>query len=165
MLAAENIFLRTLQSSDAKEMLRWENNPENWEVSGTKAPFTKEEIEAFVSADSDINKNQQIRYIICLNSTNQAIGTIDLFEYDAQNKSVGVGILIADKEDRRKGYANEALTLIENYCSNELNIVTIFCNIIKDNTASIRLFEKCRFQFIEERVLFENEVNYYELKL
>ena len=76
-----------------------------------------------------------------------------------------IGILIGEKSYRNKGYASEALNLIIDYCRNELSLVNLFCNIQKDNTTSIRLFEKCGFQFIEELVLFDNKVNYYELKL
>ncbi|PCJ27027.1 MAG: GNAT family N-acetyltransferase [Flavobacteriales bacterium] len=165
MLKSNNIFLRTLHSSDAEVMLKWENNPKNWEVSGTKEAFTKEEINAFVNGVHDIKENQQIRYVICLNDTEKSIGTIDLFEYEAKNQKTGIGILIAETEYRKKGYASEALKLIIDYCRNELNAVNLFCNITKDNTTSIRLFEKCGFQFIEERILFKNEVNYYELKM
>lgn len=164
MLISENIFLRKLQPGDADSMFKWENDRENWKVSGTTKPFTKKEINAFVNTDCDINRHQQIRYVICLNLTQQAIGTIDLFEFDTQQKKIGVGVLIAESGNRKKGYAKEALTLIMDYCRNELEIVTIFCNILKDNVISIRLFEKCGFQFIGERTLFNNEVNYYELK-
>ena len=54
-------------------------------------------------------------------------------------------MLIAETANRKKGYAKEALELVLNYCRNELKVVTIFCNIIKDNKASIRLFEGVGF--------------------
>ena len=165
LLITENIFLRELQPNDAEVMLEWENNPNNWEVSGTKTRFTKEEIVAFINAEHSINKNKQIRYVICLTVSKQPIGTIDLFELDVIKKEIGVGVLIAEARNRNKGYATESLKIIIDYCRNELKVVNLFCSIIKDNTSSIRLFEKCGFQFIEERVLFENEVNYYELGL
>ena len=162
MLKSENIFLRLLQPTDVDVILKWENNPENWNISGTVNPFTREEIFNFVNANHDIEKNEQIRYVICLKSTKEPVGTIDLFEYNSQDNIVGIGVLIANEEHRKKGFAKEALNLIIAYCRNELHIVTIFCNIVKKNKASIRLFEGCEFQFIDERILFENEVNYYE---
>jgi len=165
LLKSSTIFLRTLQSNDVDNILKWENNPKNWQVSGTIRDFTEEEIEVFVNSEHDLEVNQQIRYVICLNSTKEAIGTLDLFEHDAQSKTVGIGILIANQENRKRGYASETLNLIIDYCRNELKLVNLFCNIIKDNTASIRLFEKCGFQFIEEKELFNVQVNYYELKL
>jgi diamine N-acetyltransferase len=163
LLIGTHIFLRAIQPSDVDFILALENNPENWEVSGTTTPFTREEITSFVNAEHDIYKNKQYRFIICLSANNQSIGTIDLFEFDEQLKQVGIGILIGEKEDRNKGYASEALKLVINYCATELKIVQLFCNIFKENKNSIRLFEKNGFQFIEERALFGKPVNYYEL--
>lgn len=165
MLKSTNIYLREPQTSDVELILRWENNPENWDVSGTITPFTIEEITSFVNAEHDIYKNNQYRFIICLSTNNQPIGTIDLFEFDEQLKQVGIGILIAEKKNRNKGFASEALKLVTNYCITKLNTVQLFCNIFKENKNSIRLFEKNGFQFIEERALFGKPVNYYELKL
>ena len=165
MLKSENIFLRKVQLTDVDFILSCENNTENWEISGTTKPFTKTEISQFVNGNHNIIENEQIRYVICLNENKIPIGTIDLFELDIKSKTIGVGVLIANKEQRQKGYASEALKLISDYCRNELNIVTIFCNIFKENKSSIRLFEKNGYQFIDERILFEKPVNYYELKL
>ena len=162
-LKSTNIYLRNLISSDASIVFDWENNPANWEISNTEKLFTREEIEEFVNQPQDINLNQQLRFMICKNDTNLSIGCIDLFDYKI-GKSVGVGILIADKKWRNKGYATEALKLLFNYCRNELKIDSIFCHIFKKNTISIRLFESCGFKFIDERLLDGNKVNYYELK-
>lgn len=156
------VSLREIQSADADELLKWENNPENWEVSETKQPYTEQEIKAFVNQEQNIKKHLQQRFMICLNDT--PIGCIDLFEYNPLINKAGVGILIAKKIDRNKGYASKALNLLINKCRNELNIVHLFCNIYKDNKASIRLFEKCGFQFVDERKLDGKPVNYYELK-
>lgn len=165
MLTGRNIFLRKLQVFDTRTILKWENNPTNWSISGTKKPFSEEEIIAFTAGEQNLIKNNQLRYIICLNTSKDSIGTIDLFEYDKGSKKVGIGVLIAESKERRKGFAIEALILLINYCKNELQLNTIFCNIDKENIASIRLFEKCNFSFIEEQLLFENKVNYYELVL
>lgn len=165
MLSGAHIFLRELQPTDVDVVLDWENKPENWKVSGTIRPFTKEQIQNFVNRDHDLILNEQIRYVICLEGSGCPIGTVDLFEFNSIKKTVGLGVLIAEKESRRKGFAAETLDIIIAYCRNELKLVNVFCNIQKDNTASIRLFEKCGFQFKEERILFENKVNYYELDL
>jgi len=165
VINGSHIFLRKLQATDVDVMLEWENNTENWKVSGTTKPFTKEDIETFVNGEQNLALNEQIRYVICLQDSKKPIGAIDLFEFAGHQKTVGIGILIGDKSYRNKGYASEALHLIVDYCRNELSLVNLFCNIQKDNTTSIRLFEKCGFKFIEERVLFANNVNYYELNL
>jgi diamine N-acetyltransferase len=163
-LKSANIYLRNLTPLDASNLFDWENNPENWEVSNTEKLFTREEIEEFVHQPQDINLNQQLRFMICTNEGNQPIGCIDLFDYEVK-KSVGIGILIADKKFRNKGYATQALKLLIDYCRNELKVANIFCNIFKTNTPSIRLFENCGFKVIEKRMLDGKKVNYFELKI
>lgn len=161
-LISNNIYIRNIEKSDVSIIFEWENNPENWEVSNTIKSFTLQEIEEFVNQDQDINLNQQLRFIICKNDSNLPIGCIDLFDYEI-NKSVGLGILIANKKYRNKGYATESLKLLIEYCRNELTIANIFCNIFANNKTSIRLFENCGFKFVEERFLEHQKVNYYEL--
>lgn len=165
MLKGQHIFLRHLQSTDVDFIYKWENDTANWAVSGTTKPFTKPEIETFVNTKQNLLLDGQLRYVICLNDIEQPIGTIDLFEFDVEQSAVGIGVLIAEKAQRNKGFASETINLIIDYCRNELKLVNLFCNIQKDNTASIRLFEKCGFRFVEERILFQNKVNYYELIL
>ena len=156
------VTLRELLPADFELLYQWENNPENWDVSETKKPFSKQEIKDFVNQEQNIKKHLQQRFMICLNDI--PIGCIDLFEYNSLLNKAGVGVLIADKENRNKGYAELALNLLINKCRNELSIVYLFCNIFKDNTASICLFEKCGFLFVEERMLDGKCVNFYEMR-
>lgn len=163
-LVSKDIFLRNIIDGDASILLKWENNVENWEVSDTKQPYTIDEIRQFVQLPQDINFNNQLRLIICEKNNGKPIGCIDLFDFNI-GESVGVGILIADKINRNKGFATQALNLVINYCRNELQLAYIFCNIFANNKSSIRLFEKCNFQFVEERMLNHLKVNYYEIRL
>lgn len=145
MLKSDHVFLRTLESSDLDHLYAWENNTDNWEVSGTLAPYTKETLLSFIeNSDKDIYTTKQFRFVICLNN-GLPIGTIDLFDFDPQNLNVGVGILIGDEKLRNKGYAREALTLLLTYCKKSLKVNSLFCNIEESNEASKRLFTSLGF--------------------
>lgn len=149
--------------TDVNKLLKWENNPDNWQISDTVAPFSRKQIEDFVNQPQSLKDNKQQRFMVCLDDN--PIGCIDIFEYDTAKRKAGVGVLIAEESNRNKGYASEALNLLIEKCRNELNVVHLFCNIYKENKASIRLFEKCGFQFVDERKLEGKSVNYYELKI
>jgi diamine N-acetyltransferase len=145
-LKGENISLRALEPSDIDVLYAWENNTENWAVSNTQTPFSRFVLEQYItSSHEDIYTAKQLRLIIC-DKENTAIGSIDLFDFDPNNLRAGVGILIAEKDDRRKGYASEALGLLINYCFETLNLHQIYCNITTDNESSILLFQKYAFQ-------------------
>jgi len=145
MLKGEQIYLRTLEPSHADIILKWENNSDNWRLSNTLVPFSRKLIEDYVNSAQDIYSIKQLRFIICLVENDKEIGAIDLFDFDPYHQKVGLGILIAKFEDRRNGYAKEAVLLIKEYCFNHLNLHQVYCNILSKNKASIDLFEKSGF--------------------
>jgi len=142
----QNITLRAIEPSDIDVLYAWENDTENWNVSNTQTPFSKFVLEQYItSSHEDIYTAKQLRLIIS-DKENKAVGSIDLFDFDPNHLRAGVGILIADKSDRRKGYASEALDLLINYCFETLNLHQLYCNVTTDNESSILLFQKHGFQ-------------------
>lgn len=144
MYRGEKIYFRTLTSDDVSIMMAWENNPENWKISSTTKPYSRDQIEEFVNLNQDIYIHTQLRLIICESKSNEVIGNIDLFDFEPEHKRIGVGILI-DEKYRENGFANQSIQLIEEYCKIILDVKNMFCNILTDNDASISLFEKNNF--------------------
>ena len=121
MLKGENINLRALEPSDLDVLYNWENDTSIWKVSQTIAPFSKNILAKYLeNAHQDIFTAKQLRLMIEKNNT--AIGTIELFDFDPVNLRCGIGIWIVDEENRRKGYAKEALTLIIKYAFSNLHL-------------------------------------------
>lgn len=148
MINGKSIFLRKMIPEDIHLMVLWENNPENWKVSGTDKPYTYLELKAFVEDEEPIQLSKQERFIICKLDDQTAIGTIDLFDVNFIHGFGSVGILIAESENRNKGYASESLDLLSQYAKNELVLRYLKCSIHSDNQASIKLFEKAGFRQI-----------------
>ncbi|MES2837628.1 MAG: GNAT family N-acetyltransferase [Bacteroidota bacterium] len=145
VLKGESIYLRAPEMEDLETLYAWENNPVIWELSNTLAPFSKQVLRQYLqSAHQDLFTNKQVRFMIC-NLQNEAIGSIDLFEFEPFHLRVGVGILIASEQNRKKGYASEALDVIKKYCFSVLHLNQLYCNINRDNEASILLFQKQGF--------------------
>ncbi len=138
--------LRAIEPSDIDVLYQWENDTETWSVSNTQSPFSRFVLEQYIaSSHQDIYSLKQLRLIIC-NEQNKAIGSIDLFDFDPHHSRAGIGILIAEKNDRKKGYASDALSLLIEYCFSVLNLHQLYCNIKIDNEASVLLFQKHGFK-------------------
>ncbi|MES2799711.1 MAG: GNAT family protein [Bacteroidota bacterium] len=151
MLKGENVFLRAVEPADATALMLWENNPEHWKVSDTDCPFSLQGIMQLIEQQRDFRGTGQMRLLICLQGTNEAIGTIDLYDADFKNENVSVGILIGDSANRSKGFAQEALVLMIQYLKEMFNFHNVHCSIHADNHASIQLFEKAGFIKVGER--------------
>lgn len=148
-LKGENIHLRALEPEDLDFVFAIENNEEIWEVSNTQTPYSRYLIHQYLeNAHQDIYIAKQLRLAICKNDSFEAIGLIDLFDFDPKNKRAGVGIVIQNQVDRNQGVGKESLALLINYSFKQLGLHQLFANIGADNEPSLKLFTTFGFQKI-----------------
>ncbi|PIE87461.1 MAG: GNAT family N-acetyltransferase [Bacteroidetes bacterium] len=142
-----DVSLRLPILSDAPTILSWENNPENWEVSDNDSPYIIEDIEQLILSFQDVKSPSQLRFMICKSET--LLGAVDIFDINYDNKSGSIGILIAEEEFRRKGYAAKALELVEAEAI-KLGVNRLKALIHTTNTKSRKLFEKMGYRISSE---------------
>ena len=147
LLKNESVILRALEPEDLEFLYQVENNPEIWNISNTISPFSKYILKQYIeNSHHDIYTNKQLRLIIAtIENPGNPVGAIDLFDFDPYHMRAGIGILIHNEVDRKKGYAFAALNTLIKYCFNHLHFHQLYCNISADNSKSIHLFEKAGF--------------------
>ncbi|MEO8516151.1 MAG: GNAT family N-acetyltransferase, partial [Flavobacterium sp.] len=129
-LKGNSIYLRALEPEDLEFVFTIENNEEVWEVSNTQTPYSRFLIMQYLeNAGQDIYQAKQLRLAICKNDSFEAIGLIDLFDFDSKNHRAGIGIVIDNKENRGKGIGKEALSLLIKYAFTHLNLHQLYANI------------------------------------
>lgn len=139
--------LRALEPQDVDVLYSLENDTGLWRVSGTMAPFSRHSLMRFIEEQQyDIYASRQQRLVIeaDVDGEARAVGAIDLFDFDPQNLRAGVGVVIS-AEHRERGYAKDALNILERYAKQVLHLHQLWCGIGADNKASIRLFQGAGF--------------------
>jgi diamine N-acetyltransferase len=163
MLKGKKVYLRAIEPGDAFTVMTWENNPDNWRVSGTEAPYSLHGITEYINSIQSFRQSGELRLMICLIENDKSVGTLDLFEANFKHGRAGVGILIAADEDKMQGYASESLSLLAEYASNSLDFWNLTANVLEDNVSSIMLFEKCGYELVGVRKSWfkdrENRIN------
>ncbi|MFH6604221.1 GNAT family N-acetyltransferase [Maribacter algicola] len=145
-LTGDTIYLRALEPEDLEFLYQLENNTDIWEISNTVTPYSKHVLKLYLeNAHRDIYDVKQLRLCIC-NKQHRAIGLIDLFDFDPKNRRAGLGIVVLDEIERNKGVGAQAIGMVMEYAFATLGLRQLFANVIEDNEASIRLFEKMGFQ-------------------
>lgn len=144
-LKGKYIYLRALEPEDLEFIYAIENNEALWELSNTQTPYSRYLIKEYLNnAHKDIYEVKQLRLVIS-DFDDQALGLIDLFDFDFKNKRAGIGILIKFETDRHQGFGKEALKLLIDYCFKQLQLHQLYCNISEENIASVQLFKKQGF--------------------
>ena len=139
------ITLRSLEPTDLDVLYQWENDTSLWTVSNIMAPSPKSYLWQYLqNYDSDIYNTRQLRLMVTLTTTGEAIGTIDLTNLDPLNNRAELGILI-DHAHEGKGYGSEALKLTIGYVRDYLGLFQLYTLVPTNNTACIALLKKHGF--------------------
>lgn len=143
-LKGERIYLRALEPEDLELIYAIENDESVWEVSQTQTPYSRFLIKQYLeNCHKDIYEVKQLRLVIVTND-DEAVGFVDLFDFDPKNDKVGLGVLVLDQA-RGKKYGREALELLIDYVFKNLYVHQIYANVLEDNFVSIKLFESLGF--------------------
>lgn len=136
----DKLILRAPEPEDLELLYEWENDTDVWKYSSAISPYSKFLLRQYIEeSTTDIFQSKQLRFMIELRSTKEAIGSIDLYDFDAINSRCGVGIYI-ESSFRSKGYARQALKLLEDYAFHFLNMNQLYAVIPVSNDASMKLF-------------------------
>ena len=155
-MMTDQLYLRALVATDIDFLLKIENDPSLWQVSNTQAPFSKAVLEAYIThAQEDIFTAKQQRFVLT-NSVQAPLGLIDLYDFDSVHRRAGVGIVI-EEVNRGKGWAKQALALIEEIAFTHLQLHQLYAGVGADNTASLALFEKAGYA----QTAVKKEWNFY----
>jgi diamine N-acetyltransferase len=143
-----NISLRALEPEDIELLYYWENQSDIWRVSNTYAPVSRYMLANYLNnAQMDVWESKSLRLVI-EDSEKNAIGTIELFDFEPYHMRAGLGIVIFTEGNRRKGYAIQSLSLFIGYVKETLGLRQLFVNVGSDNQASLALFSKLGFEII-----------------
>lgn len=141
ILEGDGIRLRAVEPEDLELLYRWENEEDTWKQSNTLVPFSKYILKRYIAnSHKSLYETSQLRLMIDVSEERKTIGTIDLFDFDHYHLRAGVGILIADMHDRKRGYGSAALECLMRYAFGTLGLHQLWCNILEGNEESMRLF-------------------------
>ena len=146
-IESEKVILRSVDSSDIDTILLWENSSEEPLYGVYEEQFTREDVVQFIDNQQrySFTENEQLRLIICSHE-GERLGSIDLTEYDG--RKAFVSILIFYLDNRRKGFAENALQLAISYAES-LGLHLLYVNIFPENLPSISLFKKVGFEPVD----------------
>lgn len=144
----KKVVLRAVEKDDCKLIIDMFNDPEiEHLVGGWAFPVSLFAQERWLEAH--YNDPNAVRFVIDTKEDG-AVGILVLTDIDWKNKRAAVGLKIASKEKRAKGYGTDATMAIMRYVFDELGFHRLEASRLAVNQASARMTEKCGF--VEEGI-------------
>ena len=145
-IKGDKIILRSVDSSDIDTILLWENSTAEPLYGVFDEQYSREDVVRFVEIQQrySLAETEQLRLMICSHD-GERLGAVDISEYDGVKALVS--ILIFDVDNRRKGFAKNALHLVIDYAKT-LGIATLYATILAENIPSMNLFRNAGFESV-----------------
>jgi RimJ/RimL family protein N-acetyltransferase len=144
VLEGKKVFLRIYDDSDLSYLLKWYNDYELNKLAGwsnSKVNASKLRYNMSRSFGSD-PMNLMIDDL-----NGKPIGTIQLYDFNQQDKSCKLGIRIGDKDYWSRGYGGDAVNTIVGYAFASLDINRVDLRVYEYNERAARCYEKCGFKY------------------
>lgn len=138
-----SIYLRELYLSDAKTSFNWRNNPIIWKYTGfspDKIISEKMELDWLKKA---LAKPNDHRFAICLKSSSQYIGNVQLT--NVNSNTADFHLFIGEPSFWGKGIGKEASILMLNFGFTHLDLDSIILEVHKENYPAQSIYKKIGF--------------------
>lgn len=146
-LVGETVYLSPMSIEDAEIYARWLNDSDITDGLGSTSRI--------VSLDSErdwISENAGLfQFAIIRKSDDLLLGNCGLEGINSVRRCATIGIFIGEEENRRKGYATEAMKLALDYGFRYLNLHNIMLMVFDFNDKAVACYEKIGFKRIGER--------------
>lgn len=138
-------MLRAAEPEDLDLMYLIENDTALWNYGSANVPYSMYSLRRFIEqTGNDFNTDGQVRLVIALNDNRDAIGFVDLQNYDLRHRRAEVGIVILP-EWQQQGLGCEVLSVLSRYAHQHLFIHQLYAFVSAGNPAAQALFSKAGY--------------------
>lgn len=151
MMQGKRVRLRAVEPSDLPDYHRWLNDPEVIRYLVIYAPLSMPDEEAWYEA---IRADDSQMVFAIETEAGQHIGNLGLMHINWKDRTAELGIVIGDKSQWGKGYAQDAIETLLGFAFGEMNLHRIYLRVYADHAPAINSYRRCGF--IEEGRLRED---------
>ncbi|GAB4542297.1 MAG: GNAT family protein [Anaerolineae bacterium] len=161
MIQGKQIRLRAVEPGDLPDYHRWLNDPEVIRYLKLYTPLSMPDEEDWYRA---VREDASQMVFAIETEAGQHIGNLGLMRLNWKDRSAELGIVIGNKSQWGKGYAQDAIQTLLNFAFEEMNLNRIYLRVYAGHTAAITVYRKCGF--VEEGRLREetySEGRYHDM--
>ncbi len=143
-LVGKKVYLRPQTPDDALSIQHWFNLSEPQSMA-SMALVVRTPAEAAELAKKAEPSTDRQRFAIVRTEDNVLVGRVTYFNLNSLNRSAELGVLI-DPDERKKGYAGEALKLIIRYLFKYRGLNKVYAETADHNNSTKKLLESLNFK-------------------
>lgn len=150
-LTGKRVYLRPSHIDDAERYYHWLNDREVTRWLLRQTPITLAAEEAWLKRTCEQDPREDFHFAITLVEGDRHIGAVGLHHVNWIDRHASTGWLIGEKDEWKKGYGFEAVSLALQYAFGTLGLRKVTSATLAPNVGSNRIHEKCGYKRIGVR--------------
>lgn len=143
-LKGSKVTLRPGDESDIYLLSKWYNDVELNKLAGwSDSKVTVQKLRYNISRSFGYDPMN----LMIDNEEGKPIGTIQLYDFNEQDKSCKLGIRIGDRNYWGKGYGEDAVNTLLEYAFMKIDIYRVTLRVYEYNERAVKCYLKCGFQY------------------
>lgn len=142
MRIGERVYLRPLQRSDAKLVVKWSRRETEPFWSNGRPLYTETSVQKWFEDLQKEEPQDWVRFAVCLRENDKMIGAVGIDGIDYQNRCAESESEIFRPEYRGGGYGSEAKHLLFDYAFNTVGLHSLQSYVFFPNTRSAAALRK-----------------------
>ena len=143
-LETDRLIVKPLSKEFLSEVyVGWMNDKKVNRYLQSGGDYTLQKLARYID---DVENKPKYFWAITLKSNGKHIGNIKIDPVNFRNKFGEYGIMVGDRHEWGKGYANEASKAVIKFCFDSLKLNKINLGVLISNKAAIRLYQKLGFR-------------------
>ena len=158
MIETENLVLRSFREEDAPALYENHLDDEVRKWFPNECYADPEEALDAIRFFSECVRGGRLPFVLGaeLKATGELVGDTGLSEVEGKPEDTEIGYCIG-KKYRGRGYASELLEAMTGFAFSRFGVRAVFGRVVHGNTASVRVLEKCGYQFLKEEFGAEDD--------
>ena len=142
----KRIMLREYRSEDFSHIRKWVNDEETVRYLSSRfwPAQTEVDTQEFLSRMLQSSHNAY-NFVIADKADESYIGQLDIFRVDWRLRQGEIGLVIGRKEVRGRGYAVEALKLLQEFAFMTLGLERLELEVHMENKSALKCYDKAGF--------------------
>lgn len=126
------------------DYISWMNDPEVYQYLETGGNYTSSDLENYLLAAETNEK--LLFWAIKIKENGCHIGNIKIDPVNSRHQFAEYAIMMGDKQNWGKGFAQEASQIVIEYCFKEIGLRKVNLGVVADNLAAVELYKKLGFE-------------------
>ena len=145
------VYLRPITEGDTEFILSVRNSDYVVKNFFYRKPISVSEHESWLK--NKVGEGLVFQFAVCLKENDEPVGSVYMQRYDGTDDSMETGLFFDKEKGAGSGLATEAYALmIEEFAFGFLKLSKVTSRVMKSNTASLRVHEKCGFKAVSESI-------------